>query len=175
MLSTSACNDEFGFKLSQSQSAGTDSQKIAGDISGGAGALPSSGSGASSNSVDLGDYRCTDGVDANRVLICHVPPGNLAAAHTLCISKNALGGHGLDPNHPRSNSIHAQDSFGACGSVNPPPPTDSSGSGGSPEPSPSPNPSPTPSGDLKKENGACKPQTPFFLQHLNLTTDGIGL
>lgn len=28
-----------------------------------------------------------------KVLICHVPPGNPAAKHTICISKNALDAH----------------------------------------------------------------------------------
>ncbi len=28
-----------------------------------------------------------------KVLICHVPPGNPAAAHTLCISENSVAAH----------------------------------------------------------------------------------
>lgn len=44
-----------------------------------------------------------------KVLICHVPPGNPAAAHTLCISENAIPAH-LE----HSAETGEQDVLGAC-------------------------------------------------------------
>ncbi len=45
-------------------------------------------------------------------LVCHVPPGNPANAHTICVGKSAVDPHLA--NHP--------DSLGACGAEPNPPP-----------------------------------------------------
>lgn len=44
-----------------------------------------------------------------KITICHVPPGNAAAAHTLCISKCAVTAHLRE--HARDNH---SDYLGAC-------------------------------------------------------------
>ena len=45
----------------------------------------------------------------HKVAICHYPPGNIAAAHTICISRNALPAHiGRHGNHGH------YDRLGAC-------------------------------------------------------------
>lgn len=54
-------------------------------------------------------YSCGRG-NEKKVLICHVPPGNPTAAHTLCIGAPALAAH-LD-NHHASNGD--SDALGAC-------------------------------------------------------------
>jgi hypothetical protein len=54
-------------------------------------------------------YACGRG-NEKKVLICHVPPGNPEAAHTLCIGAPALVAH-LD-NHHASNGD--SDALGAC-------------------------------------------------------------
>ncbi len=41
--------------------------------------------------VNVVDVRC--GNNLNKVAICHVPPGNPANAHTICISENAVPAH----------------------------------------------------------------------------------
>lgn len=55
-------------------------------------------------------YSCGHGNGAKKVLICHVPPGNPAAAHTICIGAPALDAH-LN-NHHASSGEH--DALGAC-------------------------------------------------------------
>lgn len=57
------------------------------------------------NPVLADDYAC----GRNKVLICHVPPGNPAAAQTLCISHCAVDQHIRE--HERDNS---HDTLGAC-------------------------------------------------------------
>lgn len=59
----------------------------------------------------LKDHSCQDnGRDnARKILVCHYPPGNSAARHEICISRQALRAHmhqGADSNH--------QDRLGAC-------------------------------------------------------------
>lgn len=52
---------------------------------------------------------------AKKALVCHVPPGNPANAHTICVGKPAVKAHLA--NHP--------DTEGACGAADagtPPPP-----------------------------------------------------
>ncbi len=49
-----------------------------------------------------------------KVLICHVPPGNPANAHTICVGKPAVDAH----------MTHHPDSLGACGAEPNPPPDD---------------------------------------------------
>jgi len=47
----------------------------------------------------------------NKVLICHIPPGNPANAHTICVSPNAV------PAHLQGNNSHNDflgDCFGGC-------------------------------------------------------------
>ena len=41
--------------------------------------------------VDVIDVRC--GKKMNKVLVCHIPPGNLGNAHTICVSYNAVPAH----------------------------------------------------------------------------------
>lgn len=41
--------------------------------------------------VNVVDVRC--GNNNNKVLVCHVPPGNPANAHTICISENGVPAH----------------------------------------------------------------------------------
>lgn len=41
--------------------------------------------------VQVTDVRC--GNNGDKVLVCHVPPGNPANAHTICISTNAVPAH----------------------------------------------------------------------------------
>ncbi len=56
-------------------------------------------------------YRC--GAKMKKVLVCHVPPGNPANAHTICISLNgAENGHGV----PIDGSVGriSGDKLGAC-------------------------------------------------------------
>jgi hypothetical protein len=53
--------------------------------------------------------------NTKKVLVCHVPPGNPAAAHTICIAaKGAVNGHGLDLNEPKKRGGHGGDRLGAC-------------------------------------------------------------
>ena len=82
---------------------------------------------------------CGENAHSNKVEICHVPPGNPLAAHTICISKNALGGHGLDPERVKNHVMHSDDYLGKCGGSGG---SSGSTSGGSPDPSPSPSPIP---------------------------------
>ncbi len=56
----------------------------------------------------LDDNSC--GEDKKKVLVCHFPPGNPAAMHTICISRHALNAH---MNHGHSEPEH-QDHIGAC-------------------------------------------------------------
>jgi hypothetical protein len=58
---------------------------------------------------ELSDFPCP-GHEANlkKVLVCHVPPGNLSAKHNICISVNALKTH-LDH---EAEGVH--DTLGAC-------------------------------------------------------------
>ena len=56
----------------------------------------------------LADHSCGQG--GKKVLVCHIPPGNPAAKHTICISRQALDAH---KNHGHS-AIEDQDYVGAC-------------------------------------------------------------
>ncbi len=58
---------------------------------------------------ELADYPCPgEEANAKKVLVCHVPPGNLSARHNICISVNALKTH-LDH---EAEGVH--DTLGAC-------------------------------------------------------------
>jgi hypothetical protein len=73
-----------------------------------------------------------------KVLVCHIPPGNPAAAHTICVSRNgAIHGHGLDLSKPAQVGGHGGDRLGDCTKL-------------PPEPSPSPVPSASPSPELSE-------------------------
>src|SRR5689334_9913033 len=63
-----------------------------------------------------GQASCTN---PTKVLICHIPPGNPANAHDICVGHQAVGPH----------QAHHGDSLGACA---PTPPDDSvdAGTGG---------------------------------------------
>ena len=41
--------------------------------------------------VNVVDVHC--GASGNKVLVCHIPPGNPGNAHTICISENAVPAH----------------------------------------------------------------------------------
>ncbi|HEX4923819.1 MAG TPA: hypothetical protein VFV50_07025 [Bdellovibrionales bacterium] len=66
----------------------------------------------------LTQYRCGDdsedeeeSTDRNhKVLICHYPPGNAAARHTICIAERAVLSHMY--HHDRGENAH--DTLGAC-------------------------------------------------------------
>lgn len=92
--------------------------------------------------------QCECGEGGRKVRICHVPQGNPANAHTICISPNALKAH-IDHHIAGSGE---EDYMGACGD-----PVDGDGDGdddgnddnddnlASPPPTP---PGPTPNPDL---------------------------
>jgi hypothetical protein len=69
-----------------------------------------------------GTKACTN---PKKVLICHVPPGNPANAHTICVGRPATNAH----------QTHHGDLLGACESEPEPPPD---------EPPPPDQPSPNP-------------------------------
>lgn len=53
--------------------------------------------------------------NSKKVLVCHVPPGNPAAKHTICISRQgASNGHGLDLANPAKPGAHGGDTLGEC-------------------------------------------------------------
>lgn len=53
--------------------------------------------------------------NSKKVLVCHVPAGNPAAKHTICISRQgASNGHGLDPANPAKPGAHGGDTLGEC-------------------------------------------------------------
>jgi len=80
----------------------------------------------------------------NQVMICHVPPGNPSARHTICVGINgAQNGHGLNLADPAAIGGHGGDTLGACGAVAPEPQPSSN-----PSPNPSPEPSNIPESDL---------------------------
>ncbi len=56
----------------------------------------------------LADNSCGQG--GKKVLVCHIPPGNPAAKHTICIGRPALDAH---KSHGHS-SVEHQDYVGAC-------------------------------------------------------------
>lgn len=71
-----------------------------------------------------GSKACTN---PKKVLICHIPPGNPANAHTICVGKAATEPH----------VSHHGDTLGACATEPnpppddpPPPPPDGDGGGG---------------------------------------------
>lgn len=70
------------------------------------------------------DPRACDPGDTKKTTICHVPPGNPANAHTLCIGNPAV------PHHLKN---HHGDYVGACKSELPCPPPATGGAGGSDE------------------------------------------
>ena len=74
--------------------------------------------------VDLNaDLRACDPQSVKKTTICHIPPGNPANAHTICVGNPAVAAHLR--NHG--------DYLGVCHSETPcPPPPDSPGVGGAP-------------------------------------------
>jgi hypothetical protein len=49
------------------------------------------------------------------VVMCHVPPGNPAAKHTICPAlPGAVHGHGVDPSNPAQTGGHGGDYLGPC-------------------------------------------------------------
>jgi hypothetical protein len=68
------------------------------------------------------DLRACDPQDTKKTTICHIPPGNPANAHTLCIGNPAVAAHLR--NHG--------DSLGACVVETPCPPPRSDAGGGAP-------------------------------------------
>lgn len=43
--------------------------------------------------IEVIDVRCGNNPNNQKVLVCHVPPGNPANEHTICISENAVAAH----------------------------------------------------------------------------------
>lgn len=43
--------------------------------------------------VNVVDVRCGNNPNNQKVLVCHVPPGNPSNEHTICISENAVAAH----------------------------------------------------------------------------------
>lgn len=64
---------------------------------------------------------CTPQEETHKTTICHIPPGNPANAHTLCVGNQAVPAH-LD-NHG--------DYLGPCKAEQPCPPPPATGTGGS--------------------------------------------
>ncbi|MBS1961114.1 MAG: hypothetical protein JST04_02780 [Bdellovibrionales bacterium] len=53
--------------------------------------------------------------NSKKVLVCHVPPGNPDAKHTICISQQgAIHGHGLNLDDPYALGGHGGDRLGSC-------------------------------------------------------------
>lgn len=69
---------------------------------------PSSGSTSSGSGKSGGSGSDSDSGAGSKVTICHVPPGNPSAAHTLTIAAAAVGAH---------LGNHSGDALGACGST----------------------------------------------------------
>src|SRR5262245_56404393 len=61
-----------------------------------------------------------------KTLICHIPPGNPANAHSICVGNPAVEPH----------MTHHGDTIGACSGGNPPPPDDPPDAGTPPPPPP---------------------------------------
>jgi hypothetical protein len=73
--------------------------------------------------VDLNaDLHACDPQSTKKTTICHIPPGNPANAHTICVGNPAV------PAHLRNHG----DYLGACQSETPCPPPPESGVGGAP-------------------------------------------
>ncbi len=62
----------------------------------------------------LDAYPC--GHESRNVQVCHVPPGNPAAKHNICIGRNAVGAH--VGHHIAENG--EEDYLGQCGASRPP-------------------------------------------------------
>lgn len=103
-----------------------------------------------------------------KVMICHVPPGNPAARHTICVgARGAVNGHGINFADPTAIGGHGGDTLGACGEVLPEPPAPSpSGEppaplpSGTPEVAPSGTPSPMPSPGVPSPVPSLVPDVP---------------
>jgi hypothetical protein len=80
-----------------------------------------------------GQPGCTN---PKKVLICHIPPGNPANQHDICVSTNAVEPH----------QTHHGDFVGACNPTPPPPPPDVD-AGEPPPPEPDAPPPPPPGDD----------------------------
>jgi hypothetical protein len=70
-----------------------------------------------------GNYSCGKS-NGKKVLICHVPGGDYAKSHTLCIAvQGAVNGHGVAVGNlqakTKANGMHLKDYLGPCGQ-NPP-------------------------------------------------------
>lgn len=61
----------------------------------------------------LADQYACGNKNEKKVLICHVPPGNSAAAHTICVGAAALDAH--MSNHEATDGAH--DTLGECPAV----------------------------------------------------------
>ena len=79
--------------------------------------------------VRAGVTTCTN---PKKVLICHIPPGNPANAHSICVGESAVEPH---------QRLHG-DGIGACGGTPPPPPGDDAGTPPPPPPDDAPPPPP---------------------------------
>jgi hypothetical protein len=69
------------------------------------------------------DPRACDPSDSKKTTICHLPPGNPANAHTLCVGTPAVRAH-LDHGDRLGSCCDATDVDGGNPGDPPPPPTD---------------------------------------------------
>jgi hypothetical protein len=129
---------------SKSLSAVSNTARV-GDASGQSGGNGGNTPAAAPNPAPSEDPTDDDAVSCNRagaVKICHVPPGNPAAKHTICVSpQGATHGHGLNLADPSQIGGHGGDRVGECNALPPalPPPAPPI----PPSPQPDPQPSPT--------------------------------
>lgn len=81
------------------------------------------------------------GASGAQVMICHVPPGNPAARHTICVGiRGAQNGHEINLSDPAAIGGHGGDTLGACGAA----PSEQLPASEPPAPEPSGTPSPLP-------------------------------
>lgn len=71
------------------------------------------------------DPRACDPADTMKTTVCHIPPGNPANKHTICVGNPAVPAH----------LAHGDFLGSCCGAMTPPPPT---ADGGTPTPPPPP-------------------------------------
>lgn len=63
----------------------------------------------------IDDWKC--GNKLGKILICHVPPGNPAAAHTICVSPNAIPAHMHHDDDNGAQNDGYSDYLGPCKEV----------------------------------------------------------
>jgi hypothetical protein len=89
----------------------------------------------------LAGFRCGD--DGKKVLICHVPPGNPDAKHTICIGESAVNAH-LNKHHGGKSLDYLGDCTPVPQPTAEPTPAPTTAPGTDPTPGPVVNPTPVP-------------------------------